>query len=96
MKEETHRGGVYLLGLWTPARSLPEKMGSQATPGEGRRVGPCGTLTWIVSSLVRKLGCVKIQALVKNFRLKQEAFTQKKKKKRKNEKEKEKRLAAAL
>ena len=46
------------------------------TPGEGRRVGPCGTL--IVCSLVRKLGCVKGQTLVKNSRLKHEAFTKKK------------------
>ena len=61
------------------ARSLPEKLGSWVTPGEGRRVGPCGTLTWTVTSLVRKLGCVKSQVLVKIGRLKQEDFTQRKK-----------------
>ena len=54
------------LGLWTPARSLPEKLETQETPGEGRRVGPCQTLTQIVSRLVRKCGCVKSHVLVKN------------------------------
>ena len=78
MNWETHRGGVHLLGLQSPARSLPEKLGSWETPGEGRRIRLCRTLTWIVSSLVRKLGCVQSQALVKNGRLKQENFTQKK------------------
>ena len=38
-KWEMHRGGVHLLGLWTPAGSLPEKLGSQVMPGEGRRIG---------------------------------------------------------
>ena len=70
MKWETHKGSIYLLGLWTLARSLPEKMGNQATPGEGRRVGPCWTLTQIVSRLVRKLGCVKSRTLIKNSGLK--------------------------
>ena len=37
----------------------------------------CQTLTWIVSGLVRELGCVKSQVLVKNSRLKQKGFTQK-------------------
>ena len=32
-KWETHRSSTHLLGLWMPA---PEKLGSQATPGEGR------------------------------------------------------------
>ena len=36
---EMHRGGVPLLGLWSWARTVPEKLGSQVTPGEGRRVG---------------------------------------------------------
>ena len=76
MKWETHGGGVHPLGLWTPARSLSEQLGSQATPGEGRKVGPCQTLTQIVISLDRTLGCVKSWALiVKNGGLKQEAFT---------------------
>ena len=66
MKWETHRGGVHLLGLWTPARSLPEKLGNWAIAGEGRRVGPCWTLTQIVSRTVRKLSCVKSCVLVKN------------------------------
>ena len=39
MKWEMHRGGVHPLGLWMPARSLPEKPGSQATPGEGEELG---------------------------------------------------------
>ena len=39
-KWDTHRGGDHPLGLWTPARSLPEKLGSQVTPGEGRTFGP--------------------------------------------------------
>ena len=72
------QGGIYPLGLWTPAMSLSEKLGSWVTPGEGRRVGSCWTLTWIVSSLVRKLRCVKSWVLVKNGWLKQEAFTKKK------------------
>ena len=76
---ETHRGGVHLLGLWMLARLLPEELGSQATPGDGRRVGLCQTPTRIVSSLVRKLGCVKSQVLLENSGLKQEAFTQKSK-----------------
>ena len=67
-------------GLWTPASSVPEKLGSWVTLGEGRRVGPCQTLTWIVSSLVRKLGCMKSQELVKNGRLKYEEHIQQKKK----------------
>ena len=58
-KWETHKGGIHPLGLWMQARSLPEKLGSWPTPGEGRRIGPCQALTRIVSSLVRKLGCVK-------------------------------------
>ena len=62
MQWKTHRGSVPLLGLWSLARTLPKKLGSQVTPGEGRRVGLYWTLTWIVSSLVRKLGCVKSQA----------------------------------
>ena len=65
-------------GSRMPAGSLPEKLGCWVTPGEGRRVGPWRTLTQIVSSLVRKLGCVKTWLLVKNSRLKQEDFTQKK------------------
>ena len=65
-KWETHRGSIHPLGLWMQARSLPEKLKTQATPGEGRRVGPCWTLTQIVSRLVRKLGCVKSHALIKN------------------------------
>ena len=36
MKWETHRGGAHPLGLWTPARSLPEKLDSQVIPGEGK------------------------------------------------------------
>ena len=56
VKWETHRGGTHPLGLWTLA---PEKLGCQATPGEGRRVGLCQTLTRIVSKLVEKWGCVK-------------------------------------
>ena len=66
MNWETHRGGIHPVGLWTPVKSLPEKLGCQVTPGEGRRVGLCWTLTWIVSRLVRKLGCVKSHVLVKN------------------------------
>ena len=63
MKWETHRGDVHLLGLWTPA---PEQLGCWETPGEGRRVEPCQTLTWILSRLVRKLGYVKSCVVVKN------------------------------
>ena len=65
-KWETHRGNIHPLGLWMPARSLPEKLGGQGTSGEGRRVGLCQTLTRIVSKLVEKWGCVKSNALVKN------------------------------
>ena len=39
-KWQTHWDSVHLLRLWTPAGSLPEKLESQVTPGEGRRVGP--------------------------------------------------------
>ena len=63
-KWETHGGSIYPLELWTLARLLPEKLGCRATPREGRRVGPCWTLTWILSRLVRKLGCVKSHGLV--------------------------------
>ena len=68
MKWETHKGCRHPLGLWTLARSLPEKLGSWVSPGEGIRVGPCRTLTQIVSRLVRKLYCVKSHALVKKGR----------------------------
>ena len=61
-----HRGGVPPLRLWSPAKTLPEKLGIQETPREGRKVGPFQILTQIVSGLVRELGCVKSQALVKN------------------------------
>ena len=54
MKWETHTGSVHLLGLCSPARSLPEKFGSWVILGEERRVGPSQTLTWIVSRLVRE------------------------------------------
>ena len=64
-KWETHRGSIHPLGLWMQARSLPEKLKTQATPGEGRRVGPCWTLTRRVSRLVRKLGCVKAIQLLR-------------------------------
>ena len=62
MKWETHKGITNLLGLWTPTL---EKLRDQATPEEGG-VGPCGTLTLIVSGLAGKLGCVKSPVLVKN------------------------------
>ena len=62
MKWETHRGGTKPMGLWTPTL---EKLRYQATPEEGG-VGPCGTLTLIVSGLAGKLGCVKSPVLVKN------------------------------
>ena len=68
MNWETHRGGIHPVGLWTPVKSLPEKLGCQVTRREGRRVGPCGTLMRALSRLVRKLGCVKSLALVKNSR----------------------------
>ena len=68
MKWKIHRGGMHPLGLWTTARSLPEILGCQVTRREGRRVGPCGTLMRALSRLVRKLGCVKSLALVKNSR----------------------------
>ena len=66
IKWETHRGGIYPLGWWMPARSLPEKLGCQTTPREGRRVGLCQTLTHTLSRLVRKLGYLKSCVLVKN------------------------------
>ena len=44
-KWETHRGSTHPLGLWTLA---PEKLRYQMTLEKGR-VGPCGTLTQIVS-----------------------------------------------
>ena len=78
MKCETQRGSIHPLGLWMLARSLPEKLGSWVTPGEGRRVGAWQTLIWRVYRLGRELGCVKSQVLVKNGGLKQEDFTQKK------------------
>ena len=45
---------------------ITREIGVPATPGEGRRIGPCWVLIQIVSSLVRKLGCVKSQVLVKH------------------------------
>ena len=39
-KWDTHRGSIHPLGLWKLATSLPEKLGSWATLGEGRRVEP--------------------------------------------------------
>ena len=36
---ETHRGSVPQLGLWLLAGTVSEKLGSQVTPGDGRRVG---------------------------------------------------------
>ena len=45
---------------------ITRELGVPATPGEGRRIGPCRALIQIVSSLVRKLGCVKSQELVKH------------------------------
>ena len=67
-KWETCRGGVHPLGLWTLARSLPEKLGSHVSLAKGRRVGPCWTPTLIVYRLVRKLGSVKSHALVNTGR----------------------------
>ena len=32
---QMHRGSVHPLRLWTPAGSVPEKLGSQVTPGAG-------------------------------------------------------------
>ena len=78
MKWEMHKCGVQLLGLWSLARSLPEKLGRGMTPGEERSVGPCWSLTWIVYRLVKELDCVKSQAPGKNGGLTQEDFTQKK------------------
>ena len=53
------------LVLLLPAGTVQEKLGSQVTPGEERRVGPQLTVTQTVSGLVRELGCVKSQALVR-------------------------------
>lgn len=39
------------------------------------KIGPCQTLTWIVSGMIKKLDYVKSWALVKSSRLKQEDFT---------------------
>ena len=36
---ETHRGGVPPLGLWSPARTLREKLGSQVKSKKGRIFG---------------------------------------------------------
>ena len=65
-KWETNRGSIHPLGLGTPTRSLSEKWGCRVTPREGKRVEPCWILTQILYRLVRKLGCVKSHALVKN------------------------------
>ena len=43
-KWETHKGGLDPLVLWTLGRSLPEKLGSWTTLGEGRSVGLCEKL----------------------------------------------------
>ena len=77
MKWETQRDHIHPLRLWTPAASLPEKLGSWLTPGEGKRVGLWWTLTKIVSSLVGKLGCVRGLALVRSGRLELDDFVQK-------------------
>ena len=61
-----------------PAGSLPEKLRNWATPGEGRRLGLGQALTWIVSGLDGKLGCVRGRALVRSGRLEQQDFIQKK------------------
>ena len=73
----THRDGVHQLRLWMLAGSLPEKLGRRVIRGEERRVGPCWTLTQIVSGLVEKLGCVRGWVLVRSSRLEQEDFVQK-------------------
>ena len=49
-----------------------KRQGTQINTMRNERVQ---VLTWIVSGLTRKLGCVKSWALVKNGRLKQEDFT---------------------
>ena len=56
-KWETHTGSIHPLVLWTPGAGRHLEKGG---------VGPCRTLTRIVSGLVRKSGCVKSRVLVKN------------------------------
>ena len=62
---ETHRGGVPQLGLWSLAGTIPEKLGSWVTSGDGRRGGLRLILTQVVSGLVRELGCVKSLSLLR-------------------------------
>ena len=81
MQWETQRGSVPLLGLWSPAGTVPEKLRSQVIPGDGRRIGPWWTLTQVVSRLGRELGCMKSQGLVKNSRQQTRGICLKKKKK---------------
>ena len=42
MKWERHRGGIHPLGLWKPARSLPEKSGSREPGEKGEELGCVG------------------------------------------------------
>lgn len=78
MQWEMHRGVVPQMGLWSMARTLPNKMGSYVTPGEDRRFWLDPDLDSLL--LVRELGCVETQAQCKNSGCKQEDFTKKKKK----------------
>ena len=58
--------GITRLGMWLLARTVPGKVGSKVTPGDGRRDGLRLAMTPIVSGLVRELVCVESRVLVSN------------------------------
>ena len=52
-------GGAHWLGWCSLAGTVPKKLGSQETPGAGRRDGLQLAVTQIDSGLVRDLDCVE-------------------------------------
>ena len=79
MQWETHSRGHYTAWTVVTGSTVPEKLGSRETPGDGRRVGPQLTITQRVLGLVRELGCVKCQAIIKNSSLQPREFHSKRK-----------------
>ena len=59
-------GHIPWLELWSAADTVTEKLGSQVTPGDGRREGPQLAVTQILPGLVRELVCVESWVLVRN------------------------------
>ena len=79
MQWVTDRCDSPLLGLWSPDGTVPEKLGSQVTPGHGRCVGLRGTLTDSLQTGQRISLCEK-QGACQTTRHKQGESTKKKKK----------------